>query len=102
MKTIRPRQAVPDGFASSSSSDATRTTSASTPRSGVATLPPSAVSASLCETGETTSPSSTPRCQTGTMTRSARTLANPCAFRSARPAATAARSPGEPASRGPA
>ena len=100
MKTIRPRHAA-ESSASSSSTEATRTISASTPPAGVATLPPSAVRASFCDTGETTSPASMPRCHTGTVTGSARTLENPCAFRIDSPASTAAASPGDPASRGP-
>ncbi len=84
MKTIRPRHAAAS-ISSSSSNEATRTTSASRPPAGVATLPPSAVRASFCETGEVTSPTSMPLCQTGTVTGSARTFGEPLRLQDRQP-----------------
>jgi len=86
----------------SSSSEAKRTIWPSRPPSGVATLPPRAVRASVCETGDVTRPVSTPLSHTLTVAFSARTLENPWALSRSSVSATAARSPVEPASLGPA
>ena len=88
--------------ASSSSKDRTPITSASIPPCGVPTLSPSAASASAWDTGAVISPLSGPRTQTGTTTFSVWTFAKPRLLNISSATATAARSPGEPASRGPA
>ena len=102
-KTIFPRTASGSAFTASSSASSVfiSTTGAMIPSVGVPTLPPSAVTTSFWGNGETTSAVSTPRSQAVTGTSSARTFAKPSSRKRACPHATAARSPGEPARRGP-
>ena len=77
------------------------TTSASIPSGGVPTLPPSEVATSGCGQGATISARASPRIQRGTVTGSARTFWKPRYFSVRIAQATAAASPGVPASRGP-
>jgi hypothetical protein len=97
---MRPAMRV-ESMRASSSMLVTGTTSASSPASGVATLPPSATATRGCGHGETTSTAQLPRIQCGTVTGSACTFFNPSARSRASAHSTARASPGEPAERGP-